>query len=554
MPIPTSISDLSTTAASNSPQGSESPTEGDNYIRALSAIIAQETALTTKAAQLADTASASNGPNLVGANLQLAYADDTVGGVLRQFNPIRKYGDLNNDGVSDDSATFIAAVASGDRFIDARGLNCRISTPIALADNTVFLLDGTTFRITGTTAKVFTASAVDGWALVGPFSIIGDLTVDPGTSVSATGVEITDCANWRIDQPSCENIQGYGIRMLPGSSTRARGEGGQVVAPRFKSCVWGWFDEEGTGAEYVTVLGIHATNCAQAGITTSAGNVQFIGGQSVDNVRDGVRLRRGVGSNNAHGSFVCVQINHNDQYNLHAQSISNGETFIGCHFYNNGAGSAPIYLESCSGIHIRDGIIDSPVYVDTGPYSGLNVIAGNFLPGSQFSKNTNTPGALSLLYCTDNMTTAGPSSLNDPAFLSILATRTTSTQSLTAGSPVVAIFNTENNDNRAVYDATTGVYTVPASLASVAHRATVSVTVTAASGLTSVGYVEFRVNASVVGFAPLVAVSGTIAIATGSFAFVPASGNAVDVRVFVNAGATTPVLATTTSRLQIEAG
>ena len=41
MPIPSSIADLSTTASLNSPSGSDSPTEGDNYIRALSAIIKQ---------------------------------------------------------------------------------------------------------------------------------------------------------------------------------------------------------------------------------------------------------------------------------------------------------------------------------------------------------------------------------------------------------------------------------------------------------------------------------------------------------------------------------
>jgi hypothetical protein len=41
MPIPNSIADLSATAASNSPSGSDSPTEGDNYLRALSAIIKQ---------------------------------------------------------------------------------------------------------------------------------------------------------------------------------------------------------------------------------------------------------------------------------------------------------------------------------------------------------------------------------------------------------------------------------------------------------------------------------------------------------------------------------
>lgn len=41
MPVPTLITDLSTTAASNSPAGTESPTDGDNYLRALSAFVAQ---------------------------------------------------------------------------------------------------------------------------------------------------------------------------------------------------------------------------------------------------------------------------------------------------------------------------------------------------------------------------------------------------------------------------------------------------------------------------------------------------------------------------------
>lgn len=41
MPIPSSITDLSTTASSNSPSGSDSPGDGDDFIRALSAFVAQ---------------------------------------------------------------------------------------------------------------------------------------------------------------------------------------------------------------------------------------------------------------------------------------------------------------------------------------------------------------------------------------------------------------------------------------------------------------------------------------------------------------------------------
>lgn len=40
MPIPSSITDLSTTASSNSPSGGDSPGDGDDFIRALSAFIA----------------------------------------------------------------------------------------------------------------------------------------------------------------------------------------------------------------------------------------------------------------------------------------------------------------------------------------------------------------------------------------------------------------------------------------------------------------------------------------------------------------------------------
>lgn len=41
MPIPTTIDDLSPTAGSNSPSGADNPTEGDNYLRAHAAFIAQ---------------------------------------------------------------------------------------------------------------------------------------------------------------------------------------------------------------------------------------------------------------------------------------------------------------------------------------------------------------------------------------------------------------------------------------------------------------------------------------------------------------------------------
>lgn len=41
MPIPSTVADLNATAALNSPTGSESPTQGDDFIRAHASIIRQ---------------------------------------------------------------------------------------------------------------------------------------------------------------------------------------------------------------------------------------------------------------------------------------------------------------------------------------------------------------------------------------------------------------------------------------------------------------------------------------------------------------------------------
>ncbi len=73
MPIPSVITDLSATAASNSPSGSDSPIDGDNFLRALSAFIRQNYDTLTAtiaagltAAQLASTSTAAPGASLIG--------------------------------------------------------------------------------------------------------------------------------------------------------------------------------------------------------------------------------------------------------------------------------------------------------------------------------------------------------------------------------------------------------------------------------------------------------------------------------------------------------
>lgn len=134
MPIPSTISDLSTTAASNSPQGSESPTEGDNYIRALSAIIAQEH---VDKAALADL-SATAGASLVG------YTQGGTGAVartlqskIRDLVSVMDFG-ATGDGTTDDSSA-IQAACDASRYVffpQQSGSYYRCNSAITLRQDT----------------------------------------------------------------------------------------------------------------------------------------------------------------------------------------------------------------------------------------------------------------------------------------------------------------------------------------------------------------------------------------------------------------------------------
>lgn len=115
MPIPSTIADLSTTASLNSPQGSESPTEGDNYIRALSSIIRQEHD------NFADSISATKGAGLSGYAYSLAYAAGTVGRKLQDWVSLSDFlvtGDLSDETTKVQNAVDYAIATSKKLLIE----------------------------------------------------------------------------------------------------------------------------------------------------------------------------------------------------------------------------------------------------------------------------------------------------------------------------------------------------------------------------------------------------------------------------------------------------
>jgi hypothetical protein len=88
MPIPSAITDLSTTPASNSPSGSEAPTEGDNHIRTAYAFIRQvynSDLLKVATADLGTASTVTLGAGMVGHSPIKTYASGSVGFALGVF-------------------------------------------------------------------------------------------------------------------------------------------------------------------------------------------------------------------------------------------------------------------------------------------------------------------------------------------------------------------------------------------------------------------------------------------------------------------------------------
>ena len=107
MPVPSSISDLSTTPSLNSPAGTESPSTVDDYLRTHAAFIKQVDGGAVKAADLAAT----GGSALVGFQQAGAGAVARTGqDKLRETVSVKDFGAIG-DGVTNDTTAFSNALA-----------------------------------------------------------------------------------------------------------------------------------------------------------------------------------------------------------------------------------------------------------------------------------------------------------------------------------------------------------------------------------------------------------------------------------------------------------
>jgi hypothetical protein len=460
----------------------------------------------------------------------------TTVNVRYEEGDVRRYGAIA-DGITNDLAAFQTAARLP--VVSAIGLDCVVQGQVDILDGQTWLLAGATLRMTGTTTTMLSADGVNDWSLNGPFEIVGD-----GSTIGTSrGVYVNNCNGYVVNDYKGTSIRGHAAYTDVGSNTVPRGDRGHWLNMRARGCWVGFENRPGGDAEYCTLTAPMITEC-RTGLVISAGNTIVIGGNVVDNF-EGIFL--GNGTNNGHGMLVGVNANHNTSYNLRCFEVSLGFDIVGCHFYGDDAiGAGKVWFDGCAGVQLIGGHIDALVENDGN--LGVNYLTHVMFPGTLTSIAGTDP---QFLYVNDCQTLdAGPSGLNDPSPMYVLARRSTN-QTLTAGSSVVSIMDTEVSDNRLVYDNTTGVFTVPSGIPTRVYEVAVNYTVTAASGLTSAGFVSVQVNGADVAYLSLVAVSGALALASGTASLELAATDALRIQVRANAGSVTPVLDANASQMSV---
>ncbi len=433
-------------------------------------------------------------------------------------------------------AMFNRAAASGAKLIHANDAYVIGSASINIPSNVAWDLSGATFTTTTSAVTLFSAVSVSDFSINGPFKITGN-----GSTVgTAIGILVQDCARWRINDPTVVSLKGTGIKQLPGASATARSNHGVIANPRIDACYNGMVDEAGTGAEYSTVINAHVTGCANAGIWTAAGNIVWLGGQCVDNILDGVVLS--AGSNHSHGMFVGMNINHNGRFNLYAAAVTNGEDFIGCHFYAyDAAGNGSIFFDLCKGIHITGGHLDCQIYNYAGGGSGENRISNMYCPGSYgVARRAGTNNGHYQLLISDcwgpgSYTVAGGGvdntgvTINDPSACGVLAQRDpAATQALVSGASATLVWSQELFDRRNAFNIATGIFTVPAAPTQAGlYRVCFDLVFSGTAMVAADSYVTFNINAAVKKFFFTSPFGTTKLSAGGTFDVYLAAGDAI---------------------------
>jgi len=353
------------------------------------------------------------------------------------------------------------------------GLRFLIDTPIEIEDGMNVFSMGALLKTSDPTGVILQAVSKTDWRIGGRLNLRG--TVADGVALTAggrnpadtfvqKGFHLDSCYDFDVDQVQIEDFHGPAVHIsadagtVPGS--KPYGDRGAWGLVRTKNCEIGVQVDDGPGAEYVTWRHLELFSC-HVGLNLAAGNNIMLGG-TIGNNDTGIELR--AGSNHLHGIINNMQVNHN-LTTINADSVENGQTFAGCHFYQG-----PIRFFGCRDIFIADSFIDvtdiSAGNAVSGTTPGVNVIRDSFFPGTY--TNLGSGGSFNLVQFIDNkgpglekLEVGSRGNPNSDALFSAVVRRepASGTQSVTSGSAATVVMNVARQNHSLMYDILSGIYT-----------------------------------------------------------------------------------------------
>lgn len=338
------------------------------------------------------------------------------------------------------------------------------------------------------------------WSILGACNYIGTLVtgLDTGNEI---GLDIKGGNQYTVTNFKAYKCRSHGIRVRTGGVAPVpRGDQGQFIGCAASECRTGVENLVDTSTEFNVWTNLNITGCLD-GLITPAGNALYCGGNIVDNVR-GVTISNGP--NHAHGIISAMNINHNQEYNLKTVNVVYGQTIDGCHLYGNGGTTSPIWFENSKGICVSNSHIDCPVYNDG--TAGANAILNNYMPGVDAQLLGTNPEMLRVL---GNWTNLGSWVYNDASSEFVNATRGGTSQGLSSGT--VLLFNNKISDKRSLYNVSTGLFTAPV-FGYYSIQANIVMGATGMTAGATIGYVALKKDGTDVCYAPVVAISATLAL------------------------------------------
>ncbi len=289
-------------------------------------------------------------------------------------------------GANSSNATSAFVAASQFLQVECSPRTYLMNAALTLLEGQVWNLNGAFIWHTDDTKPMFTGTGLTSGAIVGPATLKGTLVSSGGSWNGEKGVVLSGCNGYRLRDVTTRLFMGQGFHIIPGTFAGFKADQSQISDCAALECQVGLQIDNGSGAEYNVFSNFNAIGNI-TGVQIGAGNNTLLGGNIVQNTT-GVSLTSG--SNNGHGIFSGTNINHNGAYNIKADGVTNGHTFIGCHIYGDSSTAGVIKLmNGTTDISITGGVVDAKIEND----SGTNRVT-NCKTYAQFAVGGSSPAGL----------------------------------------------------------------------------------------------------------------------------------------------------------------